>query len=120
MCASLVLKYIVFTMMRQEAEREKDACIRRASNGMLESSGRMPRTRRSRGGHCLMRAHIRWLLFQIKRGWLYARGLLHFGLGPTHRGGKAVHLALDAFEDYHDRLPTQEEQVRLVRKLSWF
>ena len=67
-----------------------------------------------------MRAHTTWLLFQIKRSWLYARGLLHFGPGPTHRGGKAVHLALDAFEDYHDRLPTEAEQVRLVRKLSWF
>ena len=25
-----------------------------------------------------------------------------------------------SFGDYYDRLPTQEEQVRLVRKLSWF
>jgi hypothetical protein len=67
-----------------------------------------------------MRTHTSWLLFQIKRGWLYLQGLLHFGPGPTHRGGKAVHLALDAFEEQYDRLPTQEEQVRLVRKLSWF
>jgi hypothetical protein len=67
-----------------------------------------------------MRAHITWLLFQIKRGWLYIQGLMHFGLGPTHRGGKAVHLALDAFEEHYDRLPTHEEQVQPVRKLSWF
>src|SRR5690242_9759857 len=89
-------------------------------NGMLESSGSMPRIRPSRGGHCLMQAPIPWLLSQIRRGRLYAQGLLHFGPGPTHRGGKAVHLALDAFEDFYDRLPTQEEQMRLVRKLSWF
>ena len=67
-----------------------------------------------------MQAPMTWLLSQIRRGWLYARGLLHFGPGPTHRGGKAVHLALDAFEEQYDRLPTQEEQVRLVRKLAWF
>src|SRR5579884_465392 len=54
-----------------------------------------------------MRAHITWLLFQIKRGWLYLQGLMHFGPGPTHRGGKAVHLALDAFENFYDRLPTR-------------
>ena len=67
-----------------------------------------------------MREHTTWLVFRIKRSWLYARGLMRFGLGPTHRGGQAVHLALDAFEDYYDRLPTHQEQAQLVRKLSWF
>ena len=67
-----------------------------------------------------MQAPMTWLLSQIRRGRLYAQGLLHFGPGPTYRGGKAVHLALDAFEEQYDRLPTQEEQVRLVRKLAWF
>jgi hypothetical protein len=67
-----------------------------------------------------MQAPIGWLLSQIRRSRLYARGLLHFGPGPTYRGGQAVHLALDAFEEHYGRLPTHQEQVRLVRKLSWF
>ncbi|HLZ60232.1 MAG TPA: hypothetical protein VKR06_25050 [Ktedonosporobacter sp.] len=29
-------------------------------------------------------------------------------------------MALDVFEEYYDRLPSQEEQARLVRKLAWF
>ncbi len=67
-----------------------------------------------------MREHSTWLYFLLRRGWLYAQGLLWFGPGRTRRWGTAVRMAFDAFEDYYGRLPMSDEQSRLVQKLLWF
>jgi hypothetical protein len=60
------------------------------------------------------------LLLFLKRRFLYVRGLIRFGPARTQRGGKAVRMALDAFENQYGRLPDDDEKLRLVQKLSWF
>ncbi len=60
------------------------------------------------------------LFFLLKRSYLYVRGLIRFGPARTRRGGKAVRMALDAFESQYERLPDDDEKLRLVQKLSWF
>lgn len=67
-----------------------------------------------------MREHNTGLFFLIRRGWLYAQGLIRFGPGRTRRSVNMVRKALDAFEDHYGRLPVGDERVRLVQKLSWF
>ena len=67
-----------------------------------------------------MRERRPWLFFFIKRGFLYARGLIRFGPVRTLRGGTSVRMALDAFEHLYRRLPDDDEKLRLVQKLSWF
>jgi hypothetical protein len=61
-----------------------------------------------------------WLFFFLKRRYLFVRGLIRFGPARTQRGGKAVRMALDAFESQYERLPDDDEKLRLVQKLSWF
>ncbi len=67
-----------------------------------------------------MREHRTWLSFYIKRRFLYVRGLIRFGPARTQRGGTSIRMALDAFEHHFERLPNEDERVRLVQKLSWF
>lgn len=67
-----------------------------------------------------MREHKTPLLFLLKRGWLYIRGLLYFGPARTQRSIKLVRSAIDSFEQHYGRLPEDDEQLRLVQKLSWF
>jgi hypothetical protein len=86
--------------------------------GMLKS-GLMSRES-DLGGSYLMRERKTWLIFLMRRGWLYVQGLLRFGPVRTQRGGKSVRMALDAFEHYYGRLPDTDERLRLVQKLSWF
>lgn len=62
----------------------------------------------------------RRLFFLLKRSGLYAQGLIRFGLALTKRGGSAVRMALDAFENQYGRLPDDQEKRRLVQKLAWF
>ena len=60
------------------------------------------------------------LLFFLKRSYLSVRGLIRFGPARAQRGGKTVRMALDAFERQYERLPDDDEKLRLVQKLSWF
>lgn len=67
-----------------------------------------------------MRAYVQSCFRVLGKWLLFARGMLRFGPVQAYRGMEQIHVALDVFEDYYDRLPSKEEQVRLVRKLAWF
>ena len=67
-----------------------------------------------------MRASIHSCFRALKKWFLYVRGIVRFGPAQAYRGMEQIHAALDVFEEYYDRLPSKEEQVRLVRKLAWF
>lgn len=60
------------------------------------------------------------LYFLLRRSSLYVQGLIRFGPTRTQRGGNAVRMALDAFENQYERLPDEQEKRRLVQKLAWF
>jgi len=67
-----------------------------------------------------MRAYVQSCFRTLRKWLLFVRGMLHFGPAQAYRGMEQIHMALDVFEEYYDRLPSQEEQARLVRKLAWF
>jgi hypothetical protein len=66
-----------------------------------------------------MKRYARWLMF-LKRAWLLACGLVHFGPRRTYQAQKSLSVTLDAFEALYERLPNQDERIQIVRKLSWF
>ena len=68
----------------------------------------------------LMKKNGKWLISLLKREWLVAYGLIRFGPRHTYLEQKSLSLTLDAFEELYERLPNQDEQLQIVRKLSWF
>jgi hypothetical protein len=68
----------------------------------------------------MMKKNATGLMYLLKKGRLLACGLIHFGPRQTYLAQKSLSLTLDAFEVLYDRLPDQDEQLLLVRKLSWF